>query len=273
MTIEKQAVFTMSVTPFKENGEVDEAGFKRQLHFQADGGVGVFVLSYGSGEGLQVTHKERLRIYEIAAKELRGKVPVYAAGQGLGPATMEFIEQAKEIAATGIEAIQLHAPRPAYPGATAKPQEVERYYRDVLEAVRYPWFMSIHSGAAPGVEPKPELLRQLVDTYPHLIGFNMVMQPGYVRKVIDIMKGTQASIRTGGPQMLMETLAFGGDGVLVYEPNLIPKYCVSIVEDWKAGKANRAAEKWAAMLAVSPTHWWDPLLHRSRERKRGDLHR
>lgn len=51
---------------------------------------------------------------------------------------MEFIEQAKEIAATGIEAIQLHAPRPAYPGATAKPLEVERYYRDVLEAVHYP---------------------------------------------------------------------------------------------------------------------------------------
>lgn len=249
--IEKQAVFTMTVTPFKENGDLDEAGFKRQLHFQADGGVGVFVLSYGSGEGLQVTHRERLHIYSIAAKELRGKVPVYAAGQGLGPSTAEFIEQCREIAATGIEAIQLHQPRPAYPGATAKPAEVERYHRDVLDAVRHPFFMSIHNGAAPGIEPNPTFLRQLIDTYPHLIGFNLVANQGYVRRVIDAMKGSSASVRTGGPAMFMETLTFGGHGVLLFEPNLLPKYCASIAADWQGGKANRAAEKWATMLRLT----------------------
>ncbi len=251
MTIEKQGVLSMSVTPFKANGDFDVEGFRRHLRFQAEGGVGVFILSYGSGEGHQVTHKERCEIYAIAAKELRGKVPVYAAGQGLGPATKASIDQARDIAATGIEAIQLHAPRPAYPAAAAKPAEVERYFRDVLEAVDHPWYLAVHSMAVPGVEPRPELLRTLADTYPHLIGFQFAMPLPYVRRAFDALRGSKASFRTGGPALLMETLALGGHGALLNEPNMCPRFAESIVEDWRAGRANEAAAKWDKLTRMA----------------------
>ncbi|MSQ26321.1 MAG: dihydrodipicolinate synthase family protein [Dehalococcoidia bacterium] len=244
MAIEKQGVFTMSTTPFKRNGDIDYPAFRRHLQYQAAADIGVYLLSFGSGEGHQVDHSEMLKIYEFGAKTLKGTVPVYAAGQGLGPSTRDFIKLAKEIAQTGVDAIQLHSPRPAYPGASAKPAEVERYYIDVLEAVRHPFVLSVHQGAVPGVEPPPALLRRLVDTYPHLIGFN-VAHPNlsYIHRVIQAMDN-KAGVRIGGSAQALDCLALGGHGFLIYETNLFPKFCASIFADWKAGKANRAGEKW-----------------------------
>ncbi len=247
MTIESQGVFSMSTTPFKENGDLDEAGFRQHLQFQADGGVGVYILSFGSGEGHQVNHAEMLNIYEIATKELKGKVPVYAAGQGLGPSTKDFIGVAKDIAATGIDAIQLHSPRPAYPGAAAKPAEVERYFQDVLDAVDYPFILSVHSGAVPGVEPRVEFLKQLTDDYKHLIGFNISVQNmTYMMRLADAV-GKTHSVRVGGSAQAFASLALGSHGFLCYETNICPNYCRGLYEDYMAGNANKAAEAYQVL--------------------------
>ena len=247
MTIESQGVFSMSTTPFKESGDLDEAAFRRHLHFQADGGVGVYVLSYGSGEGHQVNQAEMLRIYEISAKELKGKVPVYAAGQGLGPSTKDFVALAKDIAATGIDAIQLHSPRPAYPAAPAKPAEIERYFQDVLEAVDYPFILSVHQGAVPGVEPRVEFLKQLTDDYKHLLGFN-ISHPNltYMMRLVDAV-GKTHSVRVGGSAQALASLALGSHGFLCYETNICPNYCRALYDDYQAGNANKAGDAYQVL--------------------------
>ncbi len=247
--IEKQGVWSMSVTPFKENGDLDEPALRQHLRFQAAGGVAIYLLSFGSGEGHQVNHKEMLRVYEIGVEELKGKTPVYAAGQGLGPSTKDFIQIAKEIAATGVDAIQLHAPRPAYPSAAAKPAEVEQYFQDVLEAIDAPMVLSVHTMAAPGVEPRPAFLRQLVDTYPHLIGFNISHSVMYVAQVIDAME-KKASVRVGGSMLAIDSLALGGDGFLCYETNIAPRLCASIYDDYRTGNVAQATSSWAKLMRM-----------------------
>ncbi|MCL0101858.1 dihydrodipicolinate synthase family protein [Dehalococcoidia bacterium] len=247
--IEQQGVFTMSVTPFKENGDIDEAALRRHLQYQAEAGVAVYLLSFGSGEGLQVNYEEMLRIYQIGAEELKGKVPVYAAGQGLGPSTRDFINMCKDIAGTGVDGIQLHCPRPAYPSAAAKPLEVEKYFHDVLDAIHTPMILSVHSMAAPGIQPRPDFLRQLVDMYPHLIGFNISFTINYVAEVIDAME-KKASVRVGGAMQAIDCLALGGDGFLCYETNIAPRLCASVYSDYREGKIAQALKNWAKLMRV-----------------------
>lgn len=244
-------VFAASMTPFDRDGSFDAGRYREHLRWLAASGVGVYSLAHGAGEGLQVTHRERLEILTVAAKALEGLAPLHAAGLGLGPSTEEFLQQAKEIAATGVNAMQLFGPRPAYPSNAAKPHEVERYFRDALETVRHPWVLAISNGAVPGVEPRPELVRTLVTTYPHLIGVNMtVTNVGYLRQIVDAVAGTQAKVRIGGPPQLLQLLAYGGDGFLGLEGNVIPHFCAAIVDDWRAGRANEAAEKWRKLGLV-----------------------
>ncbi len=245
-------VYCACITPFKKDGGFDEAAYRKHLEFLTEAGVGVYVLPQGGGEGLQVPFRERLTIYEVAAKCIAGRVPVGAAGEGLGPSAREFVEQAHEVQHTGVSSIQVHAPRPAYPMSAAKPAEVEGFFRDVLDALSFDSVLSVHNGAVPGVEPRPELLRQLVDTYPHLIGVNVTVGNAlYLRRIIDALKGTRAEIRVGGPQMALECLAYGGHGILGVEPNLVPKYMASLVADWKAGNTSRATQKWATLMRLT----------------------
>lgn len=246
MAIPKRAVFNMTVTPFKESGDLDEAALRRLLQWQAGAGVGVYLLSYGSGEGHLVDHEEMLRVYAVGAKELKGKAPIFAAGAGLGPSTRDFIKLAKEIAMTGVDAIQLHHPRPAYPGMVARPAEVERYFRDVLDAVVHPMVMSVHPMAVPGITPPtPQFAKQLVDTYPHLIGFNVSMLGSNYLKPLKDAVGHRASVWGLGS---LEALTLGLDGVLT--STVTPRLSASIFEDYKAGREKEVFRKAALQMKL-----------------------
>ena len=105
MTPTKPATFTMSITPFGADGSIDEQALRDHLRFQRDAGVGVCLCSQGSGEGDLLSFDERLRIYEIGVEELKGKVPVYAAGIGLAHSTKTITELARQAARIGVDAV------------------------------------------------------------------------------------------------------------------------------------------------------------------------
>src|SRR5262245_13803379 len=131
-------IYSMSTVPFDAAGRLDEGALRAHLRYQAAGGVGVYLASYGSGEGQLMRREELRRLYEIGVQELKGKVPVYAAGLGFTE-TDYVIELAKEAATVGVDAVQIHPPRPGPTGAQRPtPAEIERFFQDVLEAVRTP---------------------------------------------------------------------------------------------------------------------------------------
>src|SRR5947209_4358413 len=127
------AVFSMSITPFTEDGRLDEGLLRAHLQYMAEGGVGVYLCSQGSGEGDLLTAAEKLRMYEIGAEELKGKTAVHAAGIGLGHRTEDIVQLAKGAAGAGVDAVYLLGPRPG--PVALRPEEIELYYREVIEAI------------------------------------------------------------------------------------------------------------------------------------------
>jgi len=112
-------IYSMSVTPFRADGGLDEDTLRSHLRYQAAAGVGIYLGSYGSGEGHLLREREIERIYEIAVEELRGKVPLYAAALGFTE-TEYIIHQAQRAAAIGVDAVQIHPPRHAGPPSHAR---------------------------------------------------------------------------------------------------------------------------------------------------------
>jgi dihydrodipicolinate synthase/N-acetylneuraminate lyase len=63
------------LTPFKENGDLDEVGLGILVEFLSDEVDGLFVTgSYGSGP--MMNQEERKRVVELSVKHAAGKVPV-----------------------------------------------------------------------------------------------------------------------------------------------------------------------------------------------------
>lgn len=223
------AVFCMSITPFAEDGSLDESRLRRHLRFVTSEGAGVYLCSQGSGEGHLLTEDERRRVYEIGADEIN-HVPVHAAGVGLGD-TLRTVALARAAAAAGVDAIQILPPvvGPRPPRRT----ELEGYYRAVLEAVDVPVFISHNVYLGYGLDL--DLLSRLATDYPHVAGVHY-SDPD-VTGLLRLLRvlGERLEIRVGMVPHLVTNAAAGGDGMLCFEPNVAPGLVPELWETLRTG--------------------------------------
>ena len=73
MSIELAGILSANVTPFKDNYDLDEAGLRKLIRYQAKpDGITAVVCNAGAGEGATLTREERVRCIEIIGEEIRG---------------------------------------------------------------------------------------------------------------------------------------------------------------------------------------------------------
>lgn len=226
----KRGTFVISLTPFDERGELDEAAFRAHLRRLGDAGIGVYVGGSGSGEGYTMSRDETERLLRIAVEELKGKVPIRA--MGVEPRTakqmIEFLKLAKDC---GVDAAQVYSLDVGHDVAPTA-QEAERYLTDVVEAAELPVAISTHFSV--GYKQPIDLLAKLVDRYPNVIGINCTHPDlHYLSTLIDQV-GHRAAVMVGGPMQGLTVLALGGHGYLSSEGNIAPKLCVSVIDRFEA---------------------------------------
>jgi 4-hydroxy-tetrahydrodipicolinate synthase len=253
LNIQLPGQFVMSVTPFGSDDQIDETLLRAQLRRLGDAGLGVYLGSPGTGEGHTLDLPELRRLYEIGVSELKGTVPVFASGRQPRGAKY-LIELAREAEAAGIEALQVypldmgHGHRPTGGAGFIPGPELERYLREVLEAVRIPVLLSTHHGVGYGVSV--DLLRRLVDDYDGIIGVNLTgPRIEYVARAVDAL-ATKVKVFVGSSVHLLDNLALGGHGGVDWVPNITPKLSASVVAKFRAGDAAGAAEAWAKVIRI-----------------------
>ena len=242
-------IYSMSVTPFSVDGGLDEDALRSHLRYQAAAGVGVYLGSYGSGEGHLLREHEVERIYEIAVEELKGKVPLFAAAIGFTE-TDYIIHQAKRAAAIGVDAVQIHPPRPGTPLHRPTPPELERFYDDILSSVTTPVHLS-NQTAMVSSEVPVAFFAKLVETYDHIEMINNTSQDlSYLVRLLDAI-GDKALVSVGMVTQLITTLALGGHGSLCFEPNIAPRLTMSVLAAYRSGDHALALERFAHLLRLN----------------------
>ena len=230
-------VHAMSITPFDRMGAIDAGLFRAHLRFLAAAGVGVYVASQGSGEGDLLSFDEKVMLYAIAAEELRGRVPVAAAGIGLAASTAATRELAIAAEQAGVDAVQIIAPRPG--PQRPRDDELEAHFRSVIEAVRCDVHVSNNTALA-GYELPIAIVERLVDDYPHVRVVN-VSDPrpdelrAYVARLVD-RNGSRLEVRVGMIRQIVAMHALGARGVLCFEPNVAPRLVTDVWDDLEAGR-------------------------------------
>jgi 4-hydroxy-tetrahydrodipicolinate synthase len=244
-------VFSMSITPFTDDGRLDEGLLRAHLQYMAAGGVGIYLCSQGSGEGDLLTPREKLRMYEIGAEELKGKSAIHAAGIGLSHSTDEILALAKGAAAAGVDAIYLLGPRTG--AVPVRADELDAYYRTMLEAI--PCDVVISSNASlMGYGLAPPLVEKLVREYEHVKGLliadnvgPMVTQVARYRASL----GNRVEIRIGMTQLALTAHALGADGLLCFEPNIAPRLCAGVWEALASGDGHALIDRFALLLRLN----------------------
>jgi 4-hydroxy-tetrahydrodipicolinate synthase len=237
------------VTPFTDDGVLDEAALRTIVAHHASYGFGIYLGSFGSGEGHLLSPVEVRRTYEVAVEAAAGRAPVYAAALGFTD-TQRIIDLAHEAVAAGVDGVQLQPPRPGPPTAPPRAAELESYYGDILAAVRTPihlsneWFMV-------GYTVPAELLAAAAADNPHVTSLN-TSDPdlSVVAELLERIDGA-LPVHVGLLPQLPTALALGATGPLGFEATIAPELCIGMLD---AFDDSRVADFSAAFRKILALH-------------------
>src|SRR5512132_3113929 len=100
---------TALVTPFDQNGGVDEAALRALVAWQVESKIDFLVPCGTTGETPTLSHDEWLRVISLTIATASGKVPIVAGATS--NSTREAVAKAREVAAlAGVDGILTASP-------------------------------------------------------------------------------------------------------------------------------------------------------------------
>src|SRR5271157_5432192 len=88
---------TALVTPFSQDGAVDENALRNLVALQVESGIDFLIPCGTTGETPTLTHDEWLRVIDLTIEVAAGRVPIVAGATS--NSTQEAVAKAKEVAA------------------------------------------------------------------------------------------------------------------------------------------------------------------------------
>jgi 4-hydroxy-tetrahydrodipicolinate synthase len=168
---------------------------------------------------------------------------------GVEPRTSgDMIGYLEMAAGMGVDAVQIYSLDQGH-GHRPNPDEIYRYFDDVLTAGNFPAVLSTHQSV--GYQVPVPMLVEFADRFDHLIGINVSHQDlGYLTAIVDAL-ADRMEIHVGGPHLALTALSLGATGYLSSEGNLAPHLCVAVIEAYRDNDAKRMGHLFGALLRLS----------------------
>jgi 4-hydroxy-tetrahydrodipicolinate synthase len=201
-------VCTIALTPFTEEGDLDEASIEALAGFYADAGLhGVTVLGI-MGEAHKLSDAERQTVTERYVSAVSGRVPVVVGCSAV--ATKVVVQRAREAEEAGAAAVMV-----APPNNQKSLDLVFEHYRRVAEAVSVPVVVQDEPVNTGVVMPAPFLAR-LVDEIEGCRYVKLEEAPTTI-KISGLLKNAQSEVGVFGGlggMYFYEELVRGAVGIM-----------------------------------------------------------
>jgi 4-hydroxy-tetrahydrodipicolinate synthase len=223
---------TALVTPFTNDGEIDEQSLRAFVDWQITSGVHFLVPCGSTGEAATMTPAEHRRVVEITVEQTAGRVPVVAGAASND--TKKAIALSREMAAVGATHL-LHA-SPMY---NKPPQRgIVAHFRAIADAVRLPIVVyNVPGRTASNIEAATTL--ELAE---HENIAAVKEASGNLAQVGEIIRHRPArfSVLSGDDPLTLQIMADGGDGVVSVTSNAAPQLVARLAELCAAGDFSEA---------------------------------
>src|ERR1700751_1729684 len=205
---------TALVTPFRQDGGLDEVALRRLIQRQLDEGIDFLVPCGTTGESPTLTHEEHLRVVAIAVEIAKGKVPILAGAGGYN--TAEVIALASELVSLGADGILSVTPyynKPTQEG-------LYQHFRAIAAAVPAPTVLYSVQGRT-GVNIEPATVKRLAEIE-NIVGIKEAS--GNISQMAAILNllPDDFIVLSGDDAITLPLLALGGCGVISVVSNEIP---------------------------------------------------
>jgi 4-hydroxy-tetrahydrodipicolinate synthase len=225
-----QGVFTAIVTPFNENGRLDETGLRKNIQFQLANGVDGLVPLGSTGEASTLTPNEKERVIDIVLNEVSGRVPVIVGtGSNSTQTTIESTLQAKKMGAAGALIVTPYYNKPTQEG-------IYKHFISTADSVDLPIVIYNNPARAAQHISLPTLKRLAA----HQNIVSIKDSSGSLLQMMDIYESVchnkkNFTLLCGDDPLTFSCMAAGGHGVISVASNLVPAAIVSLVAALKSG--------------------------------------
>jgi 4-hydroxy-tetrahydrodipicolinate synthase len=225
---------TALVTPFHQDGSIDEAALRNLVAWQIESGIDFLVPCGTTGETPTLSHDEWLHVIDITIEVVAGRVPIVAGATS--NSTSDAVEKAKEVAARpGVDAILTASPY--YNKPTQEGQY--RHFKAIAEAVEKPILLYNVPGRT-GTNLEPVTLARLADI-PNILGVKEAS--GNITQIAETIHAVPETflVLSGDDAMTLPVIALGGVGVVSVASNEIPNEMAALTRsalnnDWTTAR-------------------------------------
>src|SRR5208337_4393372 len=238
---------TALVTPFSQDGSVDEYALRNLVAWQVESGIDFLIPCGTTGETPTLNHEEWLRVIDVTIEVAAGRVPIVAGATS--NSTQDAVAKAKEVAARpGVNAILTASPY--YNKPTQEGQY--RHFRAIAEAVDKPIILYNVPGRS-GANIEPATLARLAEV-PHIAGVKEAS--GNIAQIAELCTVVPEDflVFSGDDAITLAVIGVGGVGIISVASNEIPHEMAEMTRaalnnDWTA--ARRIQRKYLALMQAN----------------------
>ena len=231
------------LTPLHDDATVNEGELRRLVDFYIDQGLnGLFPVG-SVGEGVHLSHSEKLRCMEIVVSQAAGRVPVTPGIPGSHP--QACLELAHAAADLGCQAVVVTPPYFYRPDTRV----VEQFFRTIADASPLPVILY---NIPLFTQPLPYELVARLAGHPNIAG--MKDSSGSMVDFLHFqdcirLRGAEIPLLTGREDMVLPALLMGGKGSMNATAAVMPEMMSAIWRHHQAGETDEALRLQRALLA------------------------
>lgn len=244
--------------PMTADEKIDERALRKYIRWVAGHGIKGVAVNADTGEGPWLYPEERVRVLEIWAEELNGKVPIVA---GLAASfTHQAVRLAKEAKKAGADAL-LVFPISAYLGQPCPFEIPFGYHKALAEEVGLPMVMFQIQPSMGGINYTDDMFAKLLDI-PQLVA---IKEASFnCQRFIDTVRilrqaPRRITILTGNDDFIFESFVLGADGGLLGFSTLAIEEQVRMLNLVKQGDILKAQEIWNVIGPLEALIFSPPL--------------
>src|SRR6476646_7334741 len=207
---------TALVTPFRQDGSIDETALRNLVAWQVESGIDFLVPCGTTGETPTLSHDEWLLVIAITVEVVAGRCPIVAGATS--NSTPDAVSKAKELAALpGVNGILTASPY--YNKPTQEGQY--RHFRAIAEAVDKPIILYNVPGRT-GANIEPGTLARLAEV-PNIAGVKEAS--GNISQMAEVCNAVPETfaVLSGDDAVTLPLIALGGVGIISVASNEIPR--------------------------------------------------
>jgi 4-hydroxy-tetrahydrodipicolinate synthase len=225
---------TALVTPFHQDGSIDEQAFRNLVSWQIESGIDFLVPCGTTGETPTLTHEEWLRVIDVTIEVAAGRVLIVAGATS--NSTRDAVAKAQEVATRpGVDAILTASPYYNKPTQEGQYQ----HFKAIAEAVNKPIVLYNVPGRTAANLEAGTVVR--LAEIPNIVGVKEAS--GNLTQIAEICSAAREgfSVLSGDDALTLPVIALGGVGLISVASNEIPREMAEMTRfalnnDWNGAR-------------------------------------